>query len=153
MPITESFADWLEEKIDIPIFEDLPAPECGQNRAVTATVYPSKPQPIHVISATPLLVNSHNNGGDDTQSLLREFETVLGDVEACHQIASTTTLTPPQSPPPSISCKQQLFLQHHQQQAQLLVSLQPIQQQVFVYEQPSHHQYHEVIIIIIIFFL
>ncbi|XP_058797386.1 transcription factor atf-4 homolog [Phymastichus coffea] len=85
------------------------------------------------------------NGGDTTQSLLREFETVLGDVEACHQIASTTTLTPPQSPPP-ILCKQQQQQHLLQSQAHLLVSLQPIhqQQQTFVYEQQQHqHQYHE----------
>lgn len=117
----ESFADWFEEKIDLPIFEELPAPECGQNRAI---IYQSglKQQP------QPQLV--HHQQVDATQNLLREFETVLGDVEACHQITATvSTLTPPQSPPP-------INKQH------LIVSLQPLHS-AFVYEQQQHHQRHE----------
>lgn len=150
----ESFADWLEEKIDLPIFEELPAPECGQNRAV---VYPNivkpPPQGQHVI------IGQHQQQQqqqlqqvDATQSLLREFETVLGDVEACHQISASgvvSTLTPPQSPPPII--KQHLVVAP-QNNAHLLVALQPIRQSAFVYGQhheesvavsPSGHVHHQ----------
>ncbi|KAJ8683215.1 hypothetical protein QAD02_019007 [Eretmocerus hayati] len=138
----ESFANWLEEKIELPIFEELPAPECGQNRPV---IYPS----IAKISHQNVLVaqqqhqqqqQHHHLAVDSTQSLLREFETVLGDVEACHQNNSASrvisSLTPPQSPPP-------LAKQH------LLVSLQPLHATNFVYGQQEsaviaavqhHHQ-------------
>ncbi|XP_051162736.1 activating transcription factor of chaperone isoform X2 [Leptopilina boulardi] len=115
----EPFSDWLEEKINLPIFEGLPGPECGQNKAV---VY-SNLEKIH-----------HQ---DTTQSLLQEFETVMGDVEACHyQISQPviSTLTPPQSPPP-----QQQQQQQQQQttiksvnETHLLVTLQPMQN-TFVY--------------------
>lgn len=56
---------------------------------------------------------------DNTQTLLQEFETVLGDVEACHQIIPPTSsaLTPPQSPShKAINVD-----------TQLLVTLQPVQ--------------------------
>jgi cyclic AMP-dependent transcription factor ATF-4 len=105
---TEPFSDWLEEKIDLPIFEDLPGlesrsyghsfrggaevPKCLPTATlVSVTSIPSmthapaevKPVPV---SQVALL--------QDTQSLLREFETVFGEVELTHG-----TLTPPQSPP------------------------------------------------------
>jgi cyclic AMP-dependent transcription factor ATF-4 len=131
----ESFADWLEEKIDLPIFEELPVPECGQNRAV---VYPNVTK--------PQLQQHPQQHVDTTQTLLREFETVLGDVEACHQINSTSTLTPPQSPPPIIKQQQQLVASlPTQTNTHLLVSLQPLHQTqaaAFVYEQ-QHQQHHE----------
>ncbi|XP_033209005.1 activating transcription factor of chaperone isoform X2 [Belonocnema kinseyi] len=98
----EPFSDWLEEKINLPIFEELPAPECGQNKAV---IYPNIGKVHHQ---------------DTTQTLLQEFETVLGDVEACHhQIIQPviSTLTPPQSPPPMKNLNE----------AHLLVTLQPLQ--------------------------
>jgi cyclic AMP-dependent transcription factor ATF-4 len=78
----EPFSDWLEEKSEF-LFEEIPAPECGQNKPI---IYPTM---------------KHQE--PSTQSLLQEFETVLGDVEACHQIYPTgnLTLTPPQSPPPT----------------------------------------------------
>lgn len=99
----EPFSDWLEEKIDLPIFEELPVPENGQN----------KPAIYNGVSKTM----QHQ---DDTQTLLQEFETVLGDVEACHQIvpSSASTLTPPQSPPPHKPLPVD---------TQLLVTLQPVQ--------------------------
>lgn len=99
----EPFSDWLEEKIDLPIFEELPGPECGQNKPV---VY-------------PIIAKTHQH--DNTQTLLQEFETVLEDVEACHQIipSSVSTLTPPQSPPPN---SKSLAID-----TQLLVTLQPVQ--------------------------
>lgn len=99
----EPFSDWLEEKIDLPIFEELPVPESGQNKP---TIYTGVPKSVEQ---------------EDTQTLLQEFETVLGDVEACHQIVPTvsTTLTPPQSPPahkPPVTVD-----------TRLLVTLQPVQ--------------------------
>ncbi|XP_014236812.1 myb-like protein Q isoform X1 [Trichogramma pretiosum] len=143
----ESLNDWLEKKIDLPIFSDIITPECVPNRS--AVVYPNiqKPQPQIIPQVAPqyLIVEQpqhvpqqqlqhhqhqiqhhqfHHQQQqqqqqlmqiDETQSLLREFETVLGDVEACHQIQySPSALTPPQSPPPKI-------------QQKLLVTLQPLQ--------------------------
>lgn len=98
----EPFSDWLEEKIELPIFEELPVPENGQ---IKPTIYND-------------VAKSHQH--DDTQTLLQEFETVLGDVEACHQIvpSSSSTLTPPQSPPPHKPLNVD---------TQLLVTLQPVQ--------------------------
>ncbi|XP_003707066.1 bZIP transcription factor crc isoform X1 [Megachile rotundata] len=97
----EPFSDWLEEKIELPIFEELPVSESGQ-------IKPSYTE----ITKIPQQ--------DNTQTLLQEFETVLGDVEACHQIvpSSTSTLTPPQSPPPHKPLNVN---------TQLLVTLQPVQ--------------------------
>lgn len=98
----EPFSDWLEEKIELPIFEELPVPENGQIKSA----------PYNEIIKAPQQ--------DDTQTLLQEFETVLGDVEACHQIVptSSSTLTPPQSPPPHKPLNVD---------TQLLVTLQPVQ--------------------------
>lgn len=93
----------------------MPGPECGQNKAV---IYPNL-EKIH-----------HHQ--DTTQSLLQEFETVMGDVEACHyQISQPviSTLTPPQSPPPpppSSSSMKPINETH------LLVTLQPMQN-TFIY--------------------
>ncbi|XP_043784079.1 activating transcription factor of chaperone isoform X2 [Apis laboriosa] len=99
---SEPFSDWLEEKIELPIFEELPITENGQIKTI----------PYNEITKTPQQ--------DDTQTLLQEFETVLGDVEACHQIvpSSSSTLTPPQSPPSHKPLNVD---------TQLLVTLQPVQ--------------------------
>ncbi|XP_063991758.1 activating transcription factor of chaperone isoform X2 [Diachasmimorpha longicaudata] len=92
----EPFSDWLEEKVEF-LFEEIPTPECSQK---PIPPYPQKQE--------------------TTQSLLQEFETVLGDVEACHQIFPTMSqLTPPQTPPHEISEKSMGF------DSQLLVALQP----------------------------
>ncbi|XP_066597089.1 activating transcription factor of chaperone isoform X2 [Prorops nasuta] len=97
---SEPFSDWLEEKIDLPIFEELPSPICGQNKPL---VYPG-------------ILKTHQQ--ESTQTLLQEFETVLEDVEACHQVPQTcTTLTPPQTPPPNKILNID---------TQLLVTLQPV---------------------------
>lgn len=97
----EPFSDWLEEKIELPIFEELPVPESVH----------LKPPSYNEVTKIPQQ--------DHTQTLLQEFETVLGDVEACHQIvpSSSSTLTPPQSPPPHKSLSVD---------TQLLVTLQPV---------------------------
>ncbi|XP_011313259.1 activating transcription factor of chaperone isoform X2 [Fopius arisanus] len=72
----EPFSDWLEEKVEF-LFEEIPTPECGQ-----------KPTP------------TYSQKQETTQSMLQEFEIVLGDVEACHQIyPAISHLTPPQTPP------------------------------------------------------
>ncbi|XP_015119996.1 activating transcription factor of chaperone isoform X1 [Diachasma alloeum] len=93
----EPFSDWLEEKVEF-LFEEIPTPECGQKLTP-----PSPPKQ------------------ETTQSLLQEFETVLGDVEACHQIFPTMShLTPPQTPPHEIPEKSMGF------DNQLLVALQPV---------------------------
>ena len=128
----------------MPIFDGLPIPESGQNRA---NFYPpiNKPQPQiitqttqHVIAVGPSQTASAISAQhlqlqqliDPTQSLLREFETVLGDVEACHQTSIVSTLTPPQSPPPKV-------------QQQLLITLQPLYQSgeaAFFYDQTHQQQ-------------
>ncbi|XP_012229792.1 activating transcription factor of chaperone isoform X2 [Linepithema humile] len=105
---SEPFSDWLEEKIELPIFDQISVSENGQNK-------PPQPPPI----VYPTIVKVQQQQQDDTQTLLQEFETVLGDVEACHQIIPPTssTLTPPQSPPhKAINVD-----------TQLLVTLQPVQ--------------------------
>ncbi|XP_015590816.1 activating transcription factor of chaperone isoform X2 [Cephus cinctus] len=102
----EPFSNWLEQKIEIPIFDELPAPECVQNRGM---IYPE------------LVKEPQHQQQDTTQTLLQEFESVLGDVEACHQITppiGSSTLTPPQSPPP---------LKIPPTGTQLLVTLQPLE--------------------------
>jgi len=101
--LVEPFSDWLEEKIVLPIFEQLPIPE-----------NPIKSPPV----IYPTIVKAQH---DNTQTLLQEFETVLGDVEACHQIVPPTssTLTPPQSPSQASKAINV--------DTQLLVTLQPVQ--------------------------
>ncbi|XP_011349778.1 activating transcription factor of chaperone isoform X2 [Ooceraea biroi] len=112
---SEPFSDWLEEKIEVlPIFEQLPVPE---NPSKSPIVYPS-------------ILKVQQQQHDNTQTLLQEFETVLGDVEACHQIVPPTssTLTPPQSPPhKAINVD-----------TQLLVTLQPVQT-LFPANQPIYN--------------
>lgn len=91
----------------MPIFESIPFFESSQN----------KPPPV----AYPIITKAsqQQQQHDNTQTLLQEFETVLGDVEACHQIVPPTSsaLTPPQSPShKTINVD-----------TQLLVTLQPVQ--------------------------
>jgi cyclic AMP-dependent transcription factor ATF-4 len=98
----------LEEKIDLPIFEELPGLESrcyGHNFRGVVDI--SKSLPI-VTQASVMTVPSGIHAPtevksspvpqvvvpQDTQSLLHEFETVFGEVELTHG-----TLTPPQSPP------------------------------------------------------
>ncbi|KAK0181988.1 hypothetical protein PV327_000163 [Microctonus hyperodae] len=117
----EPLSDWLEEKVE-SLFDEIPSPECGQN----------KPN-------IPSIINNNNvkQQPPSTQLLLQEFETILGDVEACHQFYPTnnnsTTLTPPQSPSSSTTTEQLPI------DTQLLVTLQPVVDDVqqFVYEQPG----------------
>lgn len=103
---TEPFSDWLEEKIDLPIFEELPgldsrfyghsfrggveASKCLPTTTVVSimTIPSVVPVPTEVKSMPQVVAPQ------DTQALLREFETVFGEVELTHG-----TLTPPQSPP------------------------------------------------------
>ncbi|XP_063363731.1 activating transcription factor of chaperone [Cydia amplana] len=68
------FSNWLEEKVDLPIFEN-----------ITQTAEPVEVPPLY-LAPTPAA------GPQPTEELLREFETVYGAVELTH-------LTPPQSPP------------------------------------------------------
>lgn len=90
----------MEEKVEF-LFEDIPTPECGQN----------KPSPLYPCAKQ-----------ETTQSLLQEFETVLGDVEACHQIYPPTIshLTPPQTPPHQITEKSMGF------DSNIFAALQPV---------------------------
>lgn len=104
--LAEPFSDWLEEKIDLPIFEQLPVSEISQVKAPQQLIlYPTVlKQQLQQQQHQPQQQQHHQpqQQQDDTQTLLQEFETVLGDVEACHQIVppiSSSTLTPPQSPP------------------------------------------------------
>lgn len=66
------FSNWLEEKVDLPIFENI-------SHAAEAV----EPPPVYAVPAP---------APQPTEELLREFETVYGAVELTH-------LTPPQSPP------------------------------------------------------
>ncbi|XP_015182769.1 PREDICTED: activating transcription factor of chaperone [Polistes dominula] len=98
----EPFSYWLEERTNLPIFDELETPECGQNKSVYPAVIKNQQEQYN------------------TKTLLEEFETVLEDVEACYQTipSSVSTLTPPQSPPPN-----KLLTVD----SQLLVTLQPVQ--------------------------
>lgn len=102
----EPFSDWLEEKIDLPIFEELPGLESRcYGHSLRGGVEASKSLPtttlvsittIPSVTSVPAEVKSVPQvvAPQDTQDLLREFETVFGEVELTHG-----TLTPPQSPP------------------------------------------------------
>lgn len=89
--ITENiFSNWLEEKSELPIFENI--------SQVPERVEPPPP-------ALPLAPLAPNFAPQPTEDLLREFETVYGAVELTH-------LTPPQSPPGPAT---QLLLSYAQQ--------------------------------------
>ncbi|KAK0083166.1 hypothetical protein PV325_009224 [Microctonus aethiopoides] len=116
----EPLSDWLEEKVE-SLFDEIPSPDCGQN----------KPNILPIVNN-----NNVKQQPPSTQLLLQEFETILGDVEACHQFYpasnNSTTLTPPQSPPCSTTTEQLPI------DTQLLVTLQPVVNNIqFVYEQPG----------------
>ncbi|XP_077272410.1 bZIP transcription factor crc isoform X1 [Temnothorax americanus] len=106
----EHFSDWLEEKINLPIYDNLSYFENNLNKL---------PQPTAPYPLAKVPQQQQQQQHDNTQTLLQEFETVLTDVEACHQIIPPTssTLTPPQSPShKTINVD-----------TQLLVTLQPVQ--------------------------
>lgn len=102
----EPFSDWLEEKIDLPIFEELPGFESrSYGHSFRGGVEVSKALPTETlvsVTSIPSIIRAPAEVKavpapqlpQDTQSLLREFETVFGEVELTHG-----TLTPPQSPP------------------------------------------------------
>jgi cyclic AMP-dependent transcription factor ATF-4 len=105
---TEPFSDWLEEKIDLPIFEEFPGLESrcyGHSFRGGVDISKSLPVVTQVsVMTVPSVIPAPAElkslpvpeavVPQDTQSLLREFETVFGEVELTHG-----TLTPPQSPP------------------------------------------------------
>lgn len=86
------FPPWLEEKSDLPIFENISqVPERVEQQPLV---------PVSVHLQTPVF-----NAPQPTEDLLREFETVFDAVELTH-------LTPPQSPPGPAT---QLLLSYAQQ--------------------------------------
>lgn len=112
----EPFSDWLERKIHIPIFDglDFASDDDCRNSETSCHSGALKPQQTQ-----------QPQQQDNTQSLLEEFETVLEDVEACHQVvpltpqqqmtnfSSNLEITPPESPQQNID-------------TQLLITLQPL---------------------------
>lgn len=107
--IAEPYADWLEQKIDLPIFEGLSSPEYGIGSSAFVSTGVTKPQLQPEPEPEP-----QNN--ETTRTLLQEFESVLGDVEACHQVTPVLALTPPQSPPTKF---------YEPTTAQILITLHP----------------------------
>ncbi|XP_050352086.1 activating transcription factor of chaperone [Nymphalis io] len=84
------FSNWLEEKVELPIFENIS----------------QVPERVDVPQvALPLPTYAPQTVPQPTEELLREFETVYGAVELTH-------LTPPQSPPGPAT---QLLLSYAQQ--------------------------------------
>lgn len=96
----------MEEKIDLPIFEELPGLDSRcYGHSFRSGVEASKSLPTTTVvpittipSVTPVPAEvklvPQVVAPQDTQALLREFETVFVEVELTHG-----TLTPPQSPP------------------------------------------------------
>lgn len=91
------FPSWLEEKVELPIFE---AMNGGGERAM-----PPAPAAVPVAVGAGTFI-----APQPTEELLREFETVYGAVELTH-------LTPPQSPPGSGPMPATQLLQSYAQQA------------------------------------
>lgn len=91
--VTENiFQNWLEEKVELPIFENIS--QVPERVELPPPVHaPAPPAPYPQTVPQP------------TEELLREFETVYGAVELTH-------LTPPQSPPGPAT---QLLLSYAQQ--------------------------------------
>ncbi|XP_053606334.1 activating transcription factor of chaperone isoform X2 [Plodia interpunctella] len=85
------FSNWLEEKVELPIFENI-------SQVPERVELP--PQPLSI----PIPVPAYG-APQPTEELLREFETVYDAVELTH-------LTPPQSPPGPAT---QLLLSYAQQ--------------------------------------
>ncbi|KAI5645459.1 bZIP transcription factor domain-containing protein [Phthorimaea operculella] len=75
------FPNWLEEKVELPIFENIPQEH--ERVAVVPNLAAYAPAPLAPLAPVQQ---------PPTEELLREFETVYGAVELTH-------LTPPQSPP------------------------------------------------------
>lgn len=74
----EAFSQWLEEKVDLPLLEDL-STTTGMNKTLSGeTKFPQQFDTTDFIQ-------------QDTESLLREFERIYDKVELNH-------FTPPQSP-------------------------------------------------------
>lgn len=96
------FSNWLEEKVDLPIFENI-------------SQVPERVEPAAFIAPPAVAYNAPQ----PTEELLREFESVYGVVELTH-------LTPPQSPPGPAT----QLLQSYAQQAQCGTGLQlvPVQE-------------------------
>ncbi|XP_011637792.1 activating transcription factor of chaperone isoform X1 [Pogonomyrmex barbatus] len=110
----EPFSDWLEEKVELPIYDQLLENSQTKSPSIIYPIIVKASQQHHHHQQ-----QQQQQHHDNTQTLLQEFETVLGDVEACHQIVppNSSTLTPPQSPPhKAINVD-----------TQLLVTLQPVQ--------------------------
>ncbi|XP_032687587.1 activating transcription factor of chaperone isoform X2 [Odontomachus brunneus] len=114
---SETFSPWMEQTTNIPTFDEIifPPDDNSQNNETNYHLDVFKPQ--------------HHQSPQQqqyrTQSLLEEFETVLGGVGTCHQtipqttqeqtesLTGSSTLTPPESPQQDIGTK-------------LLVTLHPL---------------------------
>lgn len=118
--LAEPFGEaWLEERTYIPIFGDLSLPPDDDSQNNETSYLPDALKLQHHQPPQQQQQQYH------TQSLLEEFETVLGDIGACHQVIPRTTpeqtesltgsstLTPPESPQQDID-------------TQLLITLQPL---------------------------
>lgn len=78
------FSDWLEEKIDLPIFGDT----ISSQHQISPLLPPVQVQPVILLPSDPKSYYYNDKQQEATQSLLQEFENVFEQV----------TLTPPQSP-------------------------------------------------------
>ncbi|XP_075978643.1 bZIP transcription factor crc [Anticarsia gemmatalis] len=92
------FPPWLEEKADLPIFENISQDPQRLGPPPPVSVPVPVPGPLHL--QVPVFT-----APQPTEELLREFETVFDAVELTH-------LTPPQSPPGPAT---QLLLNYAQQ--------------------------------------
>lgn len=135
----EPFSNWLEEKVDLPIFENIhiepsrgfhqqPRLKTEELKAISPVVhYENVPQPQNTSNNVQVIQSGGPTNilpaaaAQDTNLLLQEFEHVFDHVEMTHG-----QLTPPQSPP---------LQQHHhhlqQQPEQVLTPLTPIQASTF----------------------
>ncbi|CAG4950405.1 unnamed protein product [Colias eurytheme] len=98
------FSNWLEEKVDLPIFENI--------SQVPERVEVPQVAPVAGVPYAP------QAGPQPTEELLREFETVYGAVELTH-------LTPPQSPPGPATQLLLSYAQHAQGAAPALAPPEP----------------------------
>ncbi|KAJ9592711.1 hypothetical protein L9F63_015628, partial [Diploptera punctata] len=92
------FSDWLENKMELPIFDELPA---GLDQRNYVPVDNIKPVTMPLVMAVPSVISPSleiksplNQPIQDTQTLIREFEALYDNYEI-----TNGTLTPPQSPP------------------------------------------------------
>ncbi|KAJ2944298.1 hypothetical protein O0L34_g18284 [Tuta absoluta] len=105
------FPNWLEEKVELPIFENIPQ-ERERGVAVVPNLAAYAPAPLAPL-APPAPVQQ-----PPTEELLREFETVYGAVELTH-------LTPPQSPPGPATQLLLSYAQHAQAAPLVAPQLEP----------------------------